>query len=240
MSGDDLEPLAEEHRRLVAAAGKVAPAPSEGKARVKARLDATLFGGGGDGDRDRDGDGDGVPATPKPSTTSSFTKLASLFLGGVVVGGVAVYAAIPPRVVERVVEIERDAGSVSAPAGDLGAPVFPVLVAPLDGVPDAAAVARPQPSRLPTDSLTAERALLDPARTALGRGDGANALALAGKHEQRFPTGKLAEEREAIAVQALAALGRKDEARIRGERFLSRYPGSVLTPALRAALQSYQ
>ena len=80
--------------------------------------------------------------------------------------------------------------------------------------------------------------MLDPARTALGRGDGASALLGVKKHEQRFPKGQLTEEREAIAVQALVALGRGDEARARGERFERTYPNSVLAPAVNAALDA--
>jgi hypothetical protein len=86
------------------------------------------------------------------------------------------------------------------------------------------------------DTVAEERAILDPARTALGRGDGASALDGVKRHEQKFPRGQLTEEREAIAVQALVVLHRGDEARARGGRFLAKYPNSVLAPAVKAAL----
>jgi hypothetical protein len=37
----------------------------------------------------------------------------------------------------------------------------------------------------------------------------------------------LAQERDVLAIQALIALGRTDEARARRERFLAAYPGSA-------------
>jgi len=83
--------------------------------------------------------------------------------------------------------------------------------------------------------LAAERAVLDVARTALGRGDAENALSAATEHAKKFPRGALSEEREAIAVQALAAGGRKDEARARAERFKKAHPDSILLPAVLAS-----
>jgi hypothetical protein len=85
--------------------------------------------------------------------------------------------------------------------------------------------------------LGAERALLDIARTALGRGDGANALANADDHARRFPRGALSEEREAIAVQALLLERRRQEAKDRAERFRRAYPKSILLPAVLAAAE---
>jgi hypothetical protein len=86
------------------------------------------------------------------------------------------------------------------------------------------------------DALSAEREMLDVARTALGRGDGKHALEAVDRHTRVFPRGQMSEEREAIAVQALAMLGRTDEASARGTRFRKRYPNSVLIPVIDAAL----
>jgi TolA-binding protein len=125
------------------------------------------------------------------------------------------------------------------------APPSPVTeAAPTVDVRDLPRVASAQPassapspaSARPSNSdLTAERSLLDVARTALGRGDFANALVSADAHQKRFPKGALAEEREALAVQALAGAGRRDEARARAERFAKSFPGSILLPAVEAA-----
>ena len=53
------------------------------------------------------------------------------------------------------------------------------------------------------------------------------ALALTVEHARRFPTGVLAEEREVIAIEALAKLGRDDEARSRSSAFFAAHPGSA-------------
>ena len=87
------------------------------------------------------------------------------------------------------------------------------------------------------DSLGAERALLEVARTALSRGDSAAAMESLDRHVQRFPAGQLTEEREALYVQALARAGRHDEARARAARFEKRFPGSVFRPVVEAATE---
>lgn len=52
------------------------------------------------------------------------------------------------------------------------------------------------------------------------------ALALTAEHKQRFPSGVLAQEREVIAIEALARLGRQDAARARADRFTADFPDS--------------
>jgi hypothetical protein len=86
----------------------------------------------------------------------------------------------------------------------------------------------------PAGDLAKERALLDVARTALGRGDGAHAFEAAGHHERVYPHGVLTEEREALAIQALAQQGDLEGAKTRAHRFEIRYPKSVLLPAIQA------
>jgi hypothetical protein len=54
-------------------------------------------------------------------------------------------------------------------------------------------------------SLRAERLLLETASAALMRGDPESAVLALRKHAQRFPSGALAEEREALLQRALAA-----------------------------------
>ena len=75
------------------------------------------------------------------------------------------------------------------------------------------------------DSLAEEHRLLRAARGALPK-DPARALALAREHERKFPQGILAQEREVIAIQALAAMGRGDDAREKADGFDEAYPGS--------------
>jgi hypothetical protein len=77
-------------------------------------------------------------------------------------------------------------------------------------------------------SLGPETALLESARTALGRGDGSTALALLERHEREFPTGVLLEERLAAKVLALCSVGRRDEAARTASRLLRLSPTSPL------------
>jgi outer membrane protein assembly factor BamD (BamD/ComL family) len=85
--------------------------------------------------------------------------------------------------------------------------------------------------------LAGERALLEIARTALGKGDSAAALDALAKHASRYPRGQMSEEREALAVEALAGAGRMDEARSRGARFRRDFPNSMLMPVVDSALK---
>lgn len=84
--------------------------------------------------------------------------------------------------------------------------------------------------------LAAQQALLDDARAALRGGDGQGALAAIRRHTAQFPSTAFAEEREAVAIKALVLIGHASEARARTERFDARFPKSLLTPSLRAAL----
>lgn len=85
--------------------------------------------------------------------------------------------------------------------------------------------------------LAGERALIEIARTALAKGDSAAALDALGKHAAKYPRGQLAEEREALAVEALAGAGRMDEARARAARFKRDFPSSMLMPVVDSALK---
>ncbi len=75
--------------------------------------------------------------------------------------------------------------------------------------------------------LSAERSLLDVARTALARGDRDAAMEALGQCAQRYPHGTFVEEREALTIKCLWAMGRTGEARPRAVRFVQRYPGSL-------------
>jgi hypothetical protein len=81
------------------------------------------------------------------------------------------------------------------------------------------------PGRPPTASPPGETALLRDARLALN-GEPARALALTEQHRRDYPSGGFTQEREVIAITALARLGRTSEARSRADRFRSAYPTS--------------
>lgn len=90
----------------------------------------------------------------------------------------------------------------------------------------------PQP--VPAESPD-EFALLRAARQAIADRP-AKALDLTEQHARRFPTGMLAQEREAIAVEALAKLGRAPQAKARAKAFLSAHPDSPYKTRIDAAL----
>jgi hypothetical protein len=102
----------------------------------------------------------------------------------------------------------------------------------------AAEAPAPAPAPAAPGALAAEQALLDPARVALARGDGAAALERLSAHERRFPSGALAQEREAMAIRALALTGDVSAARGRAGAFRARYPGSLLWPMIAASLDA--
>jgi hypothetical protein len=117
-------------------------------------------------------------------------------------------AAVHPR------EAPTPAGS-SAEAAPNASP--PTEAPPTAAGADVASVAKDDRS---------ETDLLESARNRLSANPG-DALSLTQQHAARFPRGALSQERELLAIQALLALGRADEARARRDHFLAAYPGSA-------------
>jgi hypothetical protein len=84
------------------------------------------------------------------------------------------------------------------------------------------------PDALGSDrALAAERALLDLARTALGRGRADDAARAISKHAQSFPSGRLSEERASLEVAMFVARGQLEQARAAAARFHHLYPASL-------------
>jgi len=77
----------------------------------------------------------------------------------------------------------------------------------------------------------AELSLMRDAQAALGASP-AQALELSSQHVQRFPHGVLAQEREVVAIDALARLGRTSEAQARAARFRKSHPESAYLPRI--------
>lgn len=69
------------------------------------------------------------------------------------------------------------------------------------------------------------------------KADPTRALALTNQHRQLYPVGALSEEREVIAIEALARLGALEAARTRAEQFISSFPRSAHFPRVVAAAQ---
>jgi hypothetical protein len=76
-------------------------------------------------------------------------------------------------------------------------------------------------------SGVAEVRLLTAAQEVLDREPG-KALAMCDEHARRFPTGVLIEERELLAMQALMALNRAEDAKKRAAAFKAAFPDSPL------------
>lgn len=87
--------------------------------------------------------------------------------------------------------------------------------------------ARSSSAPLPSDSLPEEVRLLSRAEQQLNSGHAEEALRTLGEHEQRFPSGALAEERMAARVQTLCALGRVAEAKAGLAKLAHAYPRSA-------------
>ena len=161
--------------------------------------------------------------------------VAAAFGGGVVVGrsrvstpiatpSVSVIQATSARPPTTVV----DAGTPSIEASSL--PAAPRLLNRSDSS------AGPRASDGSGD-LAKEQELVDTARGALARGRGAEAFAATQQHARRYPNGALSEERDALEVQAMALDGRSEEARVRAERFVIKYPQSIFRTAVQRAAQ---
>jgi hypothetical protein len=89
------------------------------------------------------------------------------------------------------------------------------------------------PERMTPSELTAESRLLGEAKARLAAGDARGALEGAAQLSARFPRGRLFQEREILAIDALQALGQDDAARTRALSFLARYPSSPYASHLR-------
>ncbi len=194
-------------------------------------------------------------AVPEPSASvakASVAKLgarpivsivASLAIGAAV--GAGVHAELRPSPIAAPAVAPSTTANARARGDARPQPTLPASsVAPSSSVAATAPIPalNPSVSAVPNApphavSLSSERLLLEGARTALARDDGAAAMVSLDRHATKFPNGELAEEREALAIQALVSMGRRDEARSRATRFQARYPLSMFAAAVDAALQ---
>lgn len=85
----------------------------------------------------------------------------------------------------------------------------------------------------------AELSILNRAQDALAQAP-RRALTLATEHAQGFPQGVFAQEREVIAIEALLKLQRTGDATVRGEAFLTAFPGSTHAPRVQQMLRQPQ
>ena len=244
---DELLPLTPDLEGLLESERRAPSAPAEARERVRSRLalavGAAAVGAAGSATAN---------GTPPLGTTAlkaapTVGKLLALKVGlgvaaaiGVGIGAhvlltkspapVAAPAVAPTPVTERGERSERKRGNaepVATPPAPEATSIEP---------PSLPAPSTPAHKHAGVGDLAGERALLESARSALAEGDPARAQKMLERHAQRFPRGQLAEEREGLAVRALVAAGRPDEARARAQAFERRWPRSIFLPAVEAAL----
>ncbi len=258
----ELEPLDDDLVALVNAAKDVPQLDAARTAAIFAATSARIgAGGGGGGGGGREGEGEGGrggdAGAGAGAGAGAVTKLGvaiALFVAGAGAGVLVDRAWLTGN---------ADGSSVSvalAPAADRSAasPVAPppleaVSAASLPDAPRAGYISSGAHSRaagagsgsgsasasaeaLSSRGLAAERALLDVARSALARGEAAEALAATERHAHEYPDGALVEEREALAIKALVALGRMGEARTRAHSLEQRFPNGLTIHAVKAAV----
>jgi hypothetical protein len=125
--------------------------------------------------------------------------------------------------------------TMPAPAAATPAESPPEVVPPPARRPSKS---RPSPASaaVDVDAYASELRLLRPAQMALGQSNFASALALVDEHQRRFPSGHLAEEREALRVKVLLGLDRREDARRAAAAFRARFPNSALLARIQAML----
>ena len=249
MSDQELEPLSAEAVAMLATEGRRPDVPGDVPDRVFEHLTTSIAMGAG---LAGGGSGDGPAGVSSPTATDSGTMFSALstrtvpfLVGAALVGGgigAVVHARIAPRptaptitasAATPVSEPVAAAPSWSAPAPPLAPPAF--SAAP---TPPLVSLRRESPETAGKDvTLGMERDLIERARMAIARGEGGAALEALDRHAKDFPRGRLVEEREALAVQALVHSGPAGAARARAIQFRTRFPTSVFLPAVIAAVE---
>ena len=244
MSDIGTDELPEDVAKLLGAAKELRGPSDAVRASMKARLVAALpppGGGGGGGGNAPTGSAGGSTFPRVPAWVAAATFAAGLAAGVLVRPAIVSGGGLAPNVeVAKTTDVAKTAPSVATGpvAATLVPSDLPLVASAIPVATPASATSAGATTATHTNrgsDLAAERAVLDMARTALNRGDPANALAATAEHEKRYPRGALAEEREAIAVRALSEGGRKAEAKARAERFKKSHPESILLPAVLAA-----
>lgn len=168
-----------------------------------------------------------VPVATAVATAASTSKVTAALLAGVLTGAVGAGTTVSlltkqpvpePVVIEKVVVKEVIKEVVKEVRVEVPVPAKPPVKLPATPSDD--------------EKLAAERALVEAARVALTRGQTAEAVTLLERHVREFKSGRLAEERESLFIQALLALGRTDDARVRAAQFRKAYPESLLRPLI--------
>ncbi|MBN9166620.1 MAG: hypothetical protein J0I07_37145, partial [Myxococcales bacterium] len=136
----------------------------------------------------------------------------------------------PPSIVPST----TSAGASHAPASEVPGPARTVSVDELPTVAATNSAAR-RTAEPPSNAGLSELQIVQRAQASLSS-DPARALELARTHERTFPAGAFVQEREVIAVDALARLHRREEATTRARALLRHHPATPYAARLEAAL----
>ena len=185
--------------------------------------------------------GHGVAARTVTTKVIIAASLAPVFALGVLTGIAADRLQQHKNTAAMVLNVRAVSGALpiqAAPAVVLAPSITPENLTPVEpNKLGTSATTTPLASE-GSSTLAAERNLLDQARGALARGEPAAGLAPLERHATRFPKGVLTEEREALAVRVLGAMGNMQAAATRAEGFHRRFPNSLFTPAVDNALST--
>ena len=164
----------------------------------------------------------GAPVATGIASKAPFVLLAAVAVAGLIAIGSMSKNDPAPAPAPQAKVVETPSAPVAEPApSPLGISLNDLPNAP--AVPaKSAAPAKVDAPALPTQE---EIALIGQAHDAL-RSNPAAALALCKQHETKFSSGHFAQEREAVAIEALVYLNRKDEAQKRFAAFDHQYPSS--------------
>ena len=124
-------------------------------------------------------------------------------------------------------------------------PVPAVVPAPENSPPPPkpSAASRSEVKRKPAPSPLSEApapgrdwTLLEAARASNAVGHYGDALSSVTEHARQYPDSQFEQERQALRIQALVGLGRRDEARALARSFEQRFPESILLEGIRQAV----
>ncbi|HEY3498081.1 MAG TPA: hypothetical protein VGK73_25455 [Polyangiaceae bacterium] len=116
-------------------------------------------------------------------------------------------------------------------------PANPAALPPVPGTPSIASFPSDAPAAAPESAVVAESRLVAKAKVLLRAGDARGVLASLAELDRAYAGGVLIQEREALRIEALLALGDRAAARRLAESFLARYPKSPHAAAAGRALR---
>lgn len=135
-------------------------------------------------------------------------------------------APVAPAVVVVAAPASTPSNGATSPSEQPAVNAVPSIS--VDSLPTAA-VERARPANVASSAVPKcadEIELVERADETLRAGDARHALELTREHSARCPNGSFVQERERVAIEALALLGQNDEMRARAKAFETRFPSS--------------